>query len=418
MSQARRIIFHIDVNSAYLSWEAVYRIQHGDPVDLRDIPSVVGGDPATRHGIVLAKSIPAKKYKIQTGEGLFSARMKCPGLVVVPPRYELYMQCSRAMLELLREYSSCIQRYSIDELFMDYTGMERHFGPPVEAAYSIKDRIRRELGFTVNIGISSNKLLAKMASELEKPDKVHTLFPEEIPEKMWPLPVGELFMVGRATAPKLYRRGIYTIGDLANTDPQLLKQWLKSYGLLIWSYANGYDQSPIRDNGYPMKGLGNSTTIPFDVEDRETACMVLLSLVETVAMRLRDANRCAQVISVSIKNSSFEWYSHQRKIPVPTDVTNIIYRHARELLDEMWRGEPIRHMGVRLSELCSSDFYQLSLFEGDRERDRRLDRAVDGIRMKYGARSVIRSSFLHTGLNPITGGVLEQEDYPMMSSIL
>jgi DNA polymerase-4 len=295
-----RIVFHIDVNSAYLSWEAVNRLQYGDTVDLRTIPSVVGGDESTRHGIVLAKSIPAKKYKIKTGETLFSARMKCPHLVVVPPHYDLYMRCSAAMHKILEEYSPCVQQFSIDEYFLDYTNMEKHFGKPIDAAFQIKNRIKKELGFTVNIGISTNKLLAKMASEFEKPDKVHTLFPYEIPEKMWPLPVENLFMVGRATAPKLRSKNIFTIGQLANTDPELLKYWLKSHGLLIWQYANGMDESPLRSEGLPIKGIGNSTTIAFDVTDKKTACMVLLSLTETVTMRLRDVKKCAYVISVSL----------------------------------------------------------------------------------------------------------------------
>jgi len=418
MTDKKRIIFHIDVNSAFLSWEAVYRLQHGDATDLRIIPSIVGGNPTARRGIVLAKSIPAKKYKIHTGETLFSAKLKCPNLVVVPPRYHLYMQCSQAMFEILKEYSLYIQRYSIDEAFIDYTNMEQHFGAPVAAAHRIKDRIKHELGFTVNIGISHNKLLAKMACELEKPDKVHTLFPEEIPKKMWPLPVEDLFMIGRATTSKLYKRGIFTIGELANMDAKLLKHWFKSYGLLIWNYANGYEDSQVRNNGYPMKGLGNSTTIPFDVEDRKTAHMILLSLVETVGMRLRDAQKCAGVISISIKNQSLISYSHQQKLETPTDVTNIIYKNTCRLFDELWQGEPIRHMGVRLSQLCSNNFYQLSFFEPDSEKQQNLDRVVDDIRLKYGARSIIRSSFLCSGLSPLTGGILQEEDYPMMSSIL
>ena len=195
--QNGRVIFHIDVNSAYLSWEAVYRLQHGESVDLRTIPSIVGGDPKTRRGIVLAKSIPAKKYKIQTGETVLQAVMKCPDLVIVPPRYDVYIQASSAMLDILKQYSPKIQRFSIDEVFLDYTYMERHFGDPVTAAHRIKDHIHKELGFTVNIGISTNKLLAKMAGDFEKPNKVHTLFPEEIEEKMWPLPIENFLCAGQ-----------------------------------------------------------------------------------------------------------------------------------------------------------------------------------------------------------------------------
>lgn len=414
----KRVIFHIDVNSAYLSWEAVYRLQHGAIVDLREIPSVIGGDEKSRHGIVLAKSIPAKKYNIQTGESLFAARNKCPNLVVVPPNYNLYMQCSREMLELLQKYSSTIQRYSIDEVFLDYSHMEKVFGDPREIAHKIKDEIKNELGFTVNIGIGPNKLLAKMASELKKPDKVHTLFPEEIPVKMWPLPIEELFFVGRATVKKLKARGIFTIGEVAKADPIYLQQFLKSHGLLIWQYANGIEDSIVRHEDSPMKGLGNSTTISFDVEDKKTAHMILLSLTETVAMRLRCEKKCAGVISISIKNSNFLSYSHQRKLDIPTDCTNNIYACCKDLFDEVWKGEPIRHLGVRLSNLCSNEFYQLSFLEKNQIKNQNLDRAIDEIRIKYGPKAVIRSSFLHSSLKPLAGGVLNGEDYPMMSSLL
>lgn len=418
MGKGNRMIFHIDVNSAYLSWEAVDRLQHGENIDLRDIPSVVGGDEASRHGIVLTKSIPAKKYGIKTGESLFEARNKCPNLVIVPPRYSLYMQCSNAMIELLKLYSPVIQRYSVDEVFLDYTGMQPHFGEPVTAAHTIKEHIKSELGFTVNIGISCNKLLAKMASELKKPDKVHTLFKEEIPEKMWPLPVEELFMVGSRTAPKLKKRGINTIGDLAKADIKLLQYYLKSHGTLIWNYANGIEDSPVKSGGsIPIKGLGNSTTIAFDVIDRHTAHMILLALVETVSMRLRDANYRTQLVSVSIKTNRFLHYSHQRKLLAPTDSTKEIYFIVCKLFDEAWKGEPIRHLGIRLSELCSNEFFQTSLFNmKDYEKKRALDRSIDDIRLKYGSKALFRASFLHSGIEPLMGGVID--DYPMMSSLL
>ena len=413
---SERIIFHIDVNSAYLSWDAALRLHHGEALDLRTIPSVVGGDPLTRHGIVLAKSLPAKKYMIQTGESLFAARFKCPSLVIVPPRYPVYIQCSNALVDLLRTYSPAVQRYSIDECFLDYSAMDRHFGPSLTAAHAMKDRIRQELGFTVNIGISSNKLLAKMASEFEKPDRVHTLYPEEIPQKLWPLPVEELFLVGRATGPKLRSKGLCTIGDIARCDPALLKSWFKSFGQVLRDYANGEENSEVGAL-LPMKGMGNSTTTAFDVEDTRTAHMVILSLVETVAIRLRDAEKCTQVVAVSIKNREFQSCSHQGKLPVPTDATQVLYRQACALFDSLWKGEPLRHLGVRLSDLSSSRTRQLSFFEPNLAKDRELDRTVDALRLKYGTRAVIRSCFLQSGLSPLTGGVME-ESYPMMSSIL
>jgi len=378
----------------------------------------VGGDQESRHGIVLAKSLPAKQYNIQTGESLYAVRQRCPQLVVVPPRYDLYVQCSAALIRLLEEYSPRIQIFSIDECFLDFTNMEGLFGDPVEAAHNIKERIKKELGFTVNIGISNNKLLAKMGSDLQKPDKVHTLFPEEIPEKMWPLPVSKLYMVGRATAPKLHQMGIYTIRDLAKTDPELLKHKFKSFGRLMWNFANGIEDSPIRAGDLiNVKGIGNSTTIAFDVEDRRTAHMILLSLTETVATRLRNAKFCAGLVSVSIKTNEFFSYSHQRKLYTPTDCTMTIYKAACKLFDEAWQGQKIRHLGVRVSELCGNDFIQLSMLDKENENKKILDGVIDNIRIKYGSRSIIRSCFLNSGLKPLTGGVME-EDYQMMTSIL
>lgn len=412
-----KIIMHIDANSAYLSWEAVYRLQRGDTVDLRNIPSVVGGDEQSRHGIVLARSIPAKKYSIKTGEALYTARKKCPDLVVVPVRYELYMMCHNAMINIMRDFSPKIQVYSIDEAFLDYTGMEAIHGEALEAAYKLKNRIKNELGFTVNVGISSNKLLAKMASELKKPDMVHTLFPDEIKEKMWPLPVRELYMVGPSTAPKLYRLNIFTIGDLARANPDLLKYHLKSWGLLIRDYANGIESSPVSEDARPpIKGIGNSTTIPFDVDSMDEARKVLLSLCEMVGMRLRQAGYCAKLVSVYLRNTNLTGKSHQKKFVAATDDTYQIFNRATQLMEEMWAGEALRGMGVYVSDLVPNDLLQLSMFDAPNERRRRLDQSIDEIRMKYGPRSVIRSIFINSGLSPITGGVIE--DFKMMSSIL
>jgi DNA polymerase IV len=414
-----RLIFHIDVNSAYLSWEAVYRLQHGETVDLREIPSVVGGDEASRHGIVLARSVQAKKYKIQTGETLYNARIKCPGLVTVPPRYAVYMQSSSAMHNILMEYTPVIQRFSVDESFLDFSDMENLYPDYMELANNIRERIKRELGFTVNIGISNNKLLAKVASDLKKPDMVHTLFPYEIKEKMWPLPVEDLFMVGRSTTVKLNRLNIFTIGDLANYDVNILKEKMKSHGLLIWNYANGIEDSAVRKSNYiEMKGVGNSTTIAFDVDDRETAHKVLLSLCETVGMRLRDSHNSCRVISVSIRGSDLISYSHQKKLDVATDSTRKIAETACSLFDKVWKGNKIRHLGVHVTELGANDFYQSCILDDfNYTKDRAINDAIDKIRLKYGSKSVLRSCFLHSGLSSMCGGVGE-EDYPLMSSIL
>ena len=408
-----RIIFHIDVNSAYLSWEAVYRLQHGEKIDLRKIPSVVGGDERKRHGIVLAKSIPAKEYGIVTGESLYSARQKCPNLTIVPPNYERYLKASNSMLSLLNEYSPLIQRFSIDEVFMDCSHLEDNF---LKIAYEIKERIKKELGFTVNIGISTNKLLAKMASDFKKPDKVHTLFPEEIEEKMWPLPVGKLFMIGVKTQKKLNNRGIYTIGQLAKLDREYIYAWLKKPGLLIWKYANGIENSEVKNTSYAVKSIGNSTTTSYDVDNKKEAYMFLLAISEMVGMRARDLNLSGRVVSVSLKDNDFFSYSHQKKLNTATNSTKTIYETSKKLFNEMWNKKPIRRFNITLSELSSNEFCQLSLLEDYDEKEEKLNRAIDKIRYKYGYNSIIRSCFLHSGIKPVIGGVMEEE-YPMMSSI-
>lgn len=414
-----RIIFHIDVNSAYLSWSAVDRIQHGESLDIRTIPSIVGGDPVSRHGIVLAKSMPAKAFKIQTGETLYAALQKCPELFIVSPQYDLYMKCSNAMVEMLREYTPIIQRFSVDECFLDFTGMDNIYQDYVELAYEIKDRIKKELGFTVSIGISNNKLLAKVASDIKKPDAVIPLFPNEIKEKMWPLPVEDLFMVGRATAPKLYRLNIFTIGDLANSDIDILKASLKSHGVMIWNYANGREDSEVRKSSHiNMKGIGNSTTIPFDIHGREEAHKVILSLSETVGMRLRDSGNCCSLVSVHFKSNDFYSCGRQRKIYYYTDCTKKIAEIACELFDELWKGDALRHIGVRVSELCTNEFCQTTLFEEkDNAKNMALDKAIDSIRMRFGSKSIVRATFLHSGIRPLTGGIGE-DDYQLMSNIL
>ncbi|MDR7856669.1 DNA polymerase IV [Tissierella sp.] len=408
-----RIIFHIDVNSAYLSWEAAYRIQHGAEIDLREIPSIVCGNQEKRHGIILAKSITAKKYNIITGESVHSALQKCPHLTMVPPNYELYIKASDAMKNILEEYSPSIQRYSIDECFLDYSHGKKHW---IDTTYEIKERLKKELGFTVNIGVSSNKLLAKMASDFKKPDMVHSLFPYEIKDKMWPLPVGDLFMVGGKTRAKLNGRGIFTIGELANLDRDYIHSWLKKPGLLIWEYANGIDNSLVRNNPLPMKSVGNSTTISFDVDNRKEAHMVLLALSEKVGMRIRNINQCGYVVSISLKNNDFFYSSHQTRLDIPTDSTNTIYRTAKKLFDELWKGDPLRHISLSISNLLDNDFFQLSLFKSINKKEEILDKTIDKIRAKFGQESVFRSCFLYSGIDPLIGGVIMEEEYPMMSS--
>ena len=410
-----RTIFHIDANSAYLSWTAAAMLEKGYPIDIREIPSVISGDPLNRHGIILAKSMSAKKYGIATGQSLFEAKQKYPELAVYPPNYDLYMLCSNAMYHILLEYSPLVERYSIDECFLDYTASQSKFGDPLEAAYKIKDRIKKELGFTVNIGVSCNKLLAKMAGELKKPDQIHTIWPEEMEKKMWPLPVGELFMVGRATAQKLQKININTIGDLAKADPNHMKALLKSPGLMVWEFANGMDDSQVTLNSdIIQKGVGNSTTISHDVTDRTEALMILLALTERVAMRLRRLGYMSSLVSVSVKTDGFIRYSHQMKLHNCINSTTEIYEYVCILFDQCWKGEPIRHLGVHVSDFQISDARQYSLFDkGDAEKLQALDKVVDRIREKYGTRSIIRGRFANGNINAVQGGT-NDSDFIMM----
>ncbi len=394
----QKIIFHIDVNSAFLSWEAVHRLRDlGETVDLREMDSAVGGDIAKRHGIILAKSTSAKKYKVQTGEPITEALRKCPHLVLVPPNHGLYKEYSNAFMEILRQYSPTVEQYSIDEAFVDMTGMELLFGEPVEAAYKIKKQIYDELGFTVNIGIASNKLLAKMASDFEKPDKVHTLFSHEIEEKMWTLPVGELFFVGKSTEKKLHTLGIKTIGQLAKSDRELLRSHLKKHGEVIWDFANGIDVSDVTSKPAENKGYGNSTTIPFDVKDAQTAKTVLLSLAETVSARLRENAAKIEVISVQIRYSDLTRNSHQCVLESGTNVTDEIYQTACRLFDEFWDGTPIRLLGIQTSKISEEgDYRQMNLFENEEKHEKlqKLDQAMDQIRNRFGQNAVKRASFM------------------------
>lgn len=408
----KKIIFHIDVNSAFLSWEAVYRIYHlGASKDLREQVCAVGGDMALRHGIILAKSIPAKKYGIHTGESIVEAKRKCPGLILVPPNYSLYERCSAAFMDILREYSDIVEQYSIDEAFLDYTQMEPLYGNPVQAAQKIREHIREKLGFTVNIGVSENKLLAKMASDFTKPDRVHTLFLHEVPAKMWPLPVSELFFVGRATTKKLWNLGIQTIGDLARSDPDLLRSHLKKHGEMIWNFANGRDVSVVQAVPPANKGYGNSTTIAFDVNDRSVAGLVLLGLSETIAFRLRKASVKAEVISVGIKYDTLDHESCQMTLDNATDITMEIHHYACQLFDRLWDGRPIRHLGIHTGKLCDSNIMrQLNMFDcADYDKFRCMDETIDHIRQQFGMDAVKRASFINSPIDHLSGGISREK---------
>ena len=393
----RKVIFHIDVNSAFLSWEAADRKRRGeDGVDLRDIPSAVGGDKSKRHGIILAKSTLAKKYGVTTGEPITEALKKCPDLVIVPSNHQMYHEYSQAFINILRDYTPDIEQFSIDEAFMDMTGTERLFGEPLKVAHIIKDRIKKELGFTVNIGISDNKLLAKMASDFTKPDRVHTLYTEEIQEKMWPLPVSDLLYCGKSTTSALHRLGIRTIGELAKTDIEILRSNLKKQGEAMWNFANGLTVSMVETEPEANKGYGNSTTISFDVCDEATAKMVLLSLAEKVTARIREDGVVAETVSVTIKDFNLQKSSHQMVLDSPTNISVEIHHAACKLFDELWDGTPIRLLGIQLGRVSKDiSLRQMSLFDDTNyEKLEAVDRAMDKIRGKYGSGAIKRAVFM------------------------
>lgn len=408
-----RVIFHVDVNSAFLSWTATYRIKVlGETLDLREIPSAVAGDRENRQGVILAKSQPAKNCGVKTGEPIFQALKKCPELTVVPPDYALYVEASRHFTALLRQFAPVVEQYSIDEAWADMTGTEGLYGSPVAAAEMLRQKIYDELGFTVNIGISTNKLLAKMAGDFEKPNKVHTLYPWEIEKKLWPLPVRELFMVGPATEKKLHLLGIETIGQLAQADPKLIRQKLYKPGLALWNSANGRYSDTLLPVPEDNKGYGNATTLPADVTDAAQAYRVLLSLCETVGTRMRRDKKSARCIAVSLRTKDFVNFSHQTTLANATDSTEELFRHACRIFDEAWDGEtPLRQLGVQATRLEERGLRQYDLFSvisaEDYERKAKLDNTVDDLREKYGEGILRRARFV--GAEVVLAGGLSKE---------
>ena len=332
-----RQILHVDVNNAFLSWSAVDMLKNGAKIDIREIPAVIGGDESRRAGIVLAKSMKAKACGISTAETLYQARLKCNNLAIFPPLpYKKYKEYSNLLYNLLLEYTDKIERFSIDECFMDMTDYLMN-DTLVNKAYEINRRVKKELGFTVNVGVANNKLLAKMASDFTKPDRVHTLFKKEIPIKMWNLPVKDLFMLGKKTVPKLNNMNIKTIGDLAHADKERLIKIFGKHGKMMWEYANGIDNSQVVYVRELPKGIGNSVTVPSDIMDIEKLKEVLLALCEQTTMRLRQYNMMAKTVNVQLKNSDFKEYSHQGKLDYATSSTKEVYARAKKLLEEMYK---------------------------------------------------------------------------------
>ena len=407
------IFFHIDVNSAFLSWTAVDKLNNGATVDLREVPSIIGGDRETRHGIVTAKSIPAKRLGIETAEPVASALKKCPNLIIESPNFKLYSRMSHLFKDYLYSLTDDVEPASIDECYLYYTPIAHRYESPEACAAMIRHDIYTRFGFTVNVGISDRKVLAKMASDFSKPDKTHTLYSYEIKQKLWPLPVRDLFLCGKSAAATLNKLGIFTIGELARTDKDILVSHLKSHGITLWEFANGIDDSKVETEVQEAKGIGNSTTVARDVTDRSVASDVIYSLCESVSKRLHDSDVLATQVTVEIKYSDFKTFSHQCGTDSPIETTVALHRVSMMLFDRLWNGEPIRLLGVRASKLVKPDEpYQLSLFsEGylsdssapqagatrptsapavDTEKNRKLEAALRSIRDRFGDNSVTK----------------------------
>ena len=394
------IIFHIDVNSAYLSWTAVEQLKNGAAVDLREIPAIIGGDQKSRHGVVLAKSPAAKRYGIRTGEPVANAFRKCPNLAMYPPDHKMYREKSRRLMEYLRTFTKEIEQVSVDECYMDFTGIADRWNSPVDGAVEIKDGIKARFGFTVNIGISTNKLLAKMASDFEKPDRIHTLYPEEIKEKMWPLPIGELYMAGRSSVEVLKKLEINTIGDLAQADLKLITLHLKSHGKMLWEFANGIGTSVVQSEPDEAKGIGNSTTLSEDAETIEEVRPVFERLAQSVGGRLKKAGKKAGMVSMEIKYYDFRTVSHQIQMDKPTNDPEVLKETACSLFLEVWSGEPVRLLGIRTSKLTDEAApEQLSIFDIEipkepDEKHKRLKKAMDELNERFGEGAVMKASLM------------------------
>ena len=388
-----RQILHVDVNNAFLSWTALDMLKNGSEIDIREIPAVIGGDESKRSGIVLAKSMKAKECDIKTAETIYQARIKCPGLKVFPSNFKVYRYYSNQLYQLLLEYTDKIERFSIDECFLDMTHYLMN-DTLLNKGKEINRRVKEELGFTVNVGVAHNKLLAKMASDFTKPNRVHTLFEDEIASKMWTLPISELFMLGKRTVPKLYNMQIKTIGDLAKTNKKILQNKFGKHGTMMWEYANGIDNSEVKYQKEKPKGIGNSVTLPEDISDIDKLEEILLALTEQVTYRLRKQKMLARVVNVQLRNKDFVDTSHQRKLSNATASTKEILEVAKELLEQMYRkGTPIRLIGVRVDDLTDTEETQISLFNdvAKNEKQEKLDKTIDKLKEKYGYNLITRA---------------------------
>ena len=394
----KKQILHVDVNNAFLSWTAVEMLKNGEGIDIREIPAIIGGDETKRSGIVLAKSMKAKECGIKTADTIYQAKIKCPGIKIYPSNFKIYRKYSDNLFKLLSEYTDKIERFSIDECFLDMTEYLMK-DTLLNKAKEINRRVKEELGFTVNVGVAHNKLLAKMASDFTKPDRVHTLFEDEIETKMWSLPISELFMLGKKTVPKLFNMQIRTIGDLAKSNKELLHKKFGKHGIQKWEYANGIDNSEVHFEKEKPKGIGNSITLPENITEIEKLEEIILALAEQVTYRLRKYDMLARTVNVQLRTKDFEDTSHQKKLPESTASTKEISKTAKDLLNEMFKPPmAIRLVGLRVDNLVEKEQMQLSLFsDKEIEKQEKLDKVIDDLKNKYGYNKITRAGKMNAG---------------------
>ncbi len=389
-----RIIMHIDVNNAFLSWTALYLLEQGYQTDIRNIEAIIAGDPKKRSGIVLAKSTPAKRKGIKTAETIYEAKRKCPNLKIFKPTYEMYKRKSEELFNLLKTYTPDIEKASVDEGYLDYGKIKNIYGDELEFAKKLQNQIKQELGFTVNIGIANNKLCAKMASDFSKPNKIHTLYKHEIKQKMYPLPIEDLFGVGKQTAQKLRYLNINKIEDLAKQDEYSLRKIFKNQAKHLIEIANGIDNSEVDSSIYIPKGISHELTLKEDATSKQELYKHLRTLSEMVSKRIRKENKYAKVICVILKDNNFKRYSHQKKLKNQVNSYNEIYNYSKEILNEFYKNEKIRLIGIRLDDLTEEKTYQTSLFDKHSEKDEKIDKIIDQINAKYGKQVLKRASYI------------------------
>ena len=384
---------HVDVNNAFLSWQALYLLKHGHNYDIRYTESVIGGDEKSRHGIVLAKSMVAKSRGVKTAETLKEARKKCKKLEVYPPNFRFYKFMSNKMFELISKYTSDIEILSIDECFIDYGKVKNMYGDEIAFAYKLKKEIKNTLGFTVNIGVANNKLCAKMASDFIKPDRVHTLYDYEIKNKMYPLDVGDLYGIGKKTTIKLKNLKINTIGDLANANLEVLSKYFKNQAKRMIESAKGIDDSAIITKKREALSISKASTFGYNLKSLDEIYKALLPLTEQVCFLLRKKGKYAKVICIQLKDKYFNSYSHQKQVINATNNTDYVYRIAKNIVKEMYNDEEIRLVGISLNKISSSNNYQISMFENieDIEKKQKLDKTLDSLKKEYGDNIIIKA---------------------------